>query len=136
MTQTLNSYYQTIQNFGELRTTDHAQRWSTAVLKTLALALDKGSKKRLAEALRNQQADKLADELSRVFILFSVPNPKQTPQQFMNQVARRAGNSDWQFAEMPTRAVFRGLKTLLNGDVSRQIGDALPPAVREVWQSA
>lgn len=132
----MSNYYQTIQQLGKLRTEDHARRWSTAVLKTLALNIDRGTKKNLAQELRHKQADQQADDLMRIFWLLHFRNKGQSTKAFMNQVARRAGNSDWQFAEIPTRAVFHGLKELVSQDMSKQIADSLAPDVSEVWQNA
>ncbi|MCZ7668083.1 MAG: hypothetical protein M5U34_13260 [Chloroflexi bacterium] len=41
----MNDYYTTVKELGKLRTLDHAERWSEAILHTLALNLDKGNKR-------------------------------------------------------------------------------------------
>ena len=43
----LQEYYANVRTIGKLRTDGHAARWSTAVLKTLGLHLDRGTKKAL-----------------------------------------------------------------------------------------
>ncbi len=128
----LESYYQQIQENAHLPTASHARRWSDAVLRSLGLQLDRGSKKALARAL----PDPLAASLTQVFWLVHFRNKNLTSLDFQNQVARRAGNSDKQFARVPVLAVFSGLKQWLNNDLDRRVSEKLSPEVRELWQKA
>jgi uncharacterized protein (DUF2267 family) len=128
----LNSYFQTIQNKGSLRTPEHARRWSTAVLKTLGFNLDGRAKKKLAKALPPE----LGDDLKRVFWLLHFQNNQLTSHDFQNQVSRRSGNSDPQFAKTPILAVFHGVKQLVDSGTQQAVADSLSPEVRELWEKA
>ncbi|MCB8979627.1 MAG: DUF2267 domain-containing protein [Ardenticatenaceae bacterium] len=128
----LNSYYQTVQNKGSLRTPDHARRWSTAVLKTLGFTLGGKTKKQLANALPKE----LGDDVKRVFWLAHFKNDQLTSHEFQNQVSRRSGNSDPQFAKIPITAVFHGVKQIVDSNVQQAVADALSPEVRELWENA
>lgn len=128
----LNSYYQTVQNKGSLRTLDHAHRWSTAVLKTLGFNLNGRAKKKLANALPKE----LGDDVKRVFWLAHFKNDELTSHEFQNQVSRRSGNSDPQFARTPILAVFNGVKQMIDNNVQQAVADALSPEVRELWDKA
>ena len=128
----LNSYYQTVQNKGSLRTPQHAQRWSTAVLKTLGFNLNGRTKKRLAKAL----PEELGNDIKRVFWLAHFQNKQLTSHEFQNQVSRRSGNSDPQFAKTPILAVFHGVKQMVDSDTQQAVADSLSPEVRELWEKA
>ena len=128
----LTSYYQTIQSKGNLRTSQHAQRWSTAVLKTLGFNLDKRTKKRLANAL----PEELAVDLTRIFWLAHFRNSNLSLHEFQNEVSRRSGNSDPNFAKTPITAVFSSIKTLIDNDMAKAVSDSLAPEVRELWEKA
>ncbi|MBK7895790.1 MAG: DUF2267 domain-containing protein [Candidatus Promineifilaceae bacterium] len=128
----LSNYYQTVQEKGSLRTPAHAQRWSTAVLKTLGFNLGGKTKKQLAKALPKE----LADDVKRVFWLAHFKNDQLTSHEFQNQVSRRSGNSDPQFARTPILAVFHGVKQLVDSNVQQAVADALSPEVRTLWESA
>ena len=128
----LTAYYQTVQEKGSLRTPAHAHRWSTAVLKTLGLNLGSPAKKKLASAL----PEELAQDLRRVFWLAHFKNSQLTSHEFQNQVSRRSGNSDPQFAKTPILAVFNGVKQLVDSNVQQAVADALSPEVRELWENA
>lgn len=132
MATELTNYFETVETRGKLRTPDHARRWSTAVLKVLGLNLDPKTKKKLARAL--PQA--LSQDLTRVFWLVHFRNKNMTAQEFQFEVSKRSGNSDWQFAREPIRAVFHGLKTLVDQDTSQAVADSLAPEIREMWQHA
>jgi uncharacterized protein (DUF2267 family) len=132
MSANLTQYYTTIQEKGLLRTTDHAQRWSTAVLRTLGLNLSRGAKKQLAKAL----PEELAFPLTRIFWLLHFRNTNLTREEFQKMVARRSGNSDGQFARYPVTAVFHGLKMLIDDSTSRAVEDSLSPELREMWKNA
>ena len=125
-------YYETVQSLGSLRTPAHAVRWTTAVLQTLALNLDGKTKKQLVKAL----PEPLAEDLSRIFWLLHFRDTSISSQEFCNRVARRAGNSDWQFAEIPTKAVFHGLKELVDTQLNQQVADTLSPELRQLWEQA
>lgn len=131
-TDNLTDYYAAIQATGKLRSPVHAQRWSRGVLNTLGLTLDRGTKKKLASALPNE----LAGDLTRKFWLAHFRNSGQTPYEFFNQVSRRSGNSDPDFARFPTTAVFRQIKALAGQNVSDQVAKALSPDMRQMWEAA
>ena len=128
----LTSYYQIVQSQGNLRTPQHAQRWSTAVLKTLGFNLDGRTKKRLANALPKE----LAADLTRVFWLAHFRNSNLSSHEFQNQVSRRSGNSDPQFAKVPILAVFHGIKQMVDSNMQKAVADSLAPEVRELWERA
>ncbi len=128
----LAAYYQHIQEEAQLRTLEHAERWSTAVLNTIGLYVDKGTRKALAAAL----PDELSDDLLKKFWLAHFRDEEMTKEDFLERVGRRAGNTDIQFAAVPTTAVFRNIKTFIDDDVNKQVADSLAPAVSELWQGA
>lgn len=128
----LTSYYETVQNKGSLRTPAHARRWSTAVLKTLGFNLDGKTKKRLAKAL----PEELGNDVKRVFWLLHFRNENLSSHEFQNQVSRRSGNSDPQFAKTPILAVFHGVKKLVDNNIQQAVADSLAPEVRELWEKA
>jgi uncharacterized protein (DUF2267 family) len=136
MTQTnstdLNDYYATIKELGKLRTTGHAARWSEATLHTLALNLDKGSKKKLLKALPQE----LSDQLKRKFWLLHFRDKSITTLEFQKMVARRAGNTDEVFARYPIVATFHGLKGLLDDSVNDNVAETLAPELSQMWQDA
>jgi uncharacterized protein (DUF2267 family) len=131
-TTDLTEYYQQVQKRGKLPTPDHARRWSVAVLNTLGLNLDRGTKKKLARALPPE----LAEALTRTFWLVHFRNPNLSSYEFQNQVARRSGNSDADFARIPVLAVFARLKSLLDSELSDRVAQSLAPEVRRLWQEA
>ena len=128
----LSNYYTIVQQTGKLRTPDHARRWSEATLRTLALNLSRGAKKELAQAL----PEELSKQLKRQFWLLHFPDKSLTQLEFQRMVARRAGNTDAQFARYPVQATFQGLKSLVGANVSNRVADGLSPDVRELWQNA
>ena len=128
----LAAYYQHIQDDAKLRTQEHAERWSTAVLNTLGLYVDKGTRKTLAAAL----PDDLSADLRKKFWLAHFRDDEMTKEDFLERVARRSGNTDTQFAPVPTTAVFHNIKTFIDDDVNQQVADSLAPAVSEFWQGA
>ena len=136
MTQTngieLNDYYTTIKELGKLRTTDHAERWSEATLHTLALNLDKGTKKKLAKALPHP----LSDQLKRKFWLVHFRDKSLTTSEFQTMTGRRAGNTDKQFARFPIIATFHGLKNLIDDALNDDVADTLSPELSQMWQDA
>ena len=132
MSADLTEYYTIIQENGHLRTPHHAQRWSTAVLKTLGLNLDRRTKRKLAREL----PEELAFPLQRVFWLLHFRNTNLSRAEFQKMVARRSGNSDGQFARYPVTAVFQGLKGLINDQTARAVSDSLSPELRDMWEAA
>jgi len=98
----MGSFYRKVWETGKLRSQSHASRWSKAVLNTLGLTLDRRTKKQLAKALPPD----LALALDGIFWLVHFRNSGMTSQEFLNQVARRSGNTDYDFARYPTTAVF------------------------------
>ena len=128
----LTSYYQTVQDKGSLRTSQHARRWSTAVLKTLGFNLDGRTKKKLANAL----PEELGNDVKRVFWLLHFRNENLSSHEFQNQVSRRSGNSDPQFAKTPILAVFHSVKDLVDNSTQQAVADSLAPEVRELWEKA
>ncbi|MCB9434125.1 MAG: DUF2267 domain-containing protein [Ardenticatenaceae bacterium] len=128
----LQSYFTQVQTMGSLRTEMHAKRWSTAVLKTLGFNLDGRTKKQLAKAL----PEELGVDVTRVFWLLHFQDKTLSQQEFLNQVSRRSGNTDWQFAKIPTTAVFRSVKKIIDKDLSDAIADSLSPEVSALWKNA
>ncbi|MFW6097815.1 MAG: DUF2267 domain-containing protein [Chloroflexota bacterium] len=128
----LEDFYNYVQECGKLRTEVHAKRWTDGVLRTLGVNLDRGTKKKLSEAL----PEELASSLTRVFWLLHFRNPQLTREEFQGMVARRSGNTDADFAYFPTRAVFGGLKRLVNEDLQREVADNLAPDIAALWQEA
>ena len=128
----LQSYFTQVQTMGSLRTEMHAKRWSTAVLKTLGFNLDGRTKKQLAKAL----PEELGVDVTRVFWLLHFQDKTLSQQEFLNQVSRRSGNTDWQFAKIPTTAVFRSVKKMIDKDLSDAIPDSLSPEVSALWKNA
>lgn len=128
----LDDFYNYVQECGKLRTEVHAIRWTDGVLRTLGVNLDRGTKKKLSEAL----PEELASSLTRVFWLLHFRNPQLTREEFQGMVARRSGNTDADFAYFPTRAVFGGLKRLVDEDLQREVADNLAPDIAALWQEA
>lgn len=128
----LDDFYNYVQECGKLRTEEHAIRWTDGVLRTLGVNLDRGTKKKLSEAL----PEELASSLTRVFWLLHFRNPQLTREEFQGMVARRSGNTDADFAHFPTRAVFGGLKRLVDEDLQREVADNLAPDIAALWQEA
>ncbi len=128
----LTQYYKTIQANGKLIAPVHAQRWSSALLKTLGLNINKGTKKSLANAL----PEPLGNDLTRVFWLANFRNTNMTAYEFQELVARRSGNSDPNFAKRPIIAIFGALKQIIDTQMSDQVADDLSPELRDLWQNA
>ena len=134
MTQTidLDAYYNTIQTRGYLLTPAEAQRWSTAVLKTLGLNMSSKAKKRLKKALPKE----LAYDVGRVLMLVHFRDKTMPRDEFLKQCARRAGATDPIFARHPVKAVFHALKSFLDDDTIQAITDDLAPEISQMWQEA
>lgn len=128
----LKEFYKYVQECGKLRTEAHAKRWTDGVLRTLGVNLDRSTKKRLSKAL----PEELSSSLTRVFWLLHFRNPNLTREEFQRMVARRSGNTDADFAYFPTRAVFGGLKRMVDEDLQREVVDNLAPDIAALWQEA
>lgn len=129
---TLDTYYAHIQHDGRLRTIQHAERWSEAVLRTLGFTLKGGTKRELAKAL----PETLGKQLTRGWRLIHFRDPNLTAEEFLKQTAYRSGNSDPDFARIATTAVFRNLKTLIDSDVNQEVVDDLPDEIAQMWAEA
>jgi len=130
--ETLENYYEFVQENGRLRSPNHAKRWSTAVLKTLGFNLDGRTKKALAKALPQP----LAADLTRVFWLLHFHNPNLSKQEFLTQASRRSGNTDITFARYPTKAVFGAVKSMIDNQLVGRVSEALSTEMREIWDQA
>lgn len=128
----LNDFYRYVQEEGKLLSPEHARRWSDGVLRTLGTALDRRTKKRLAKAL----PEELADSLTGVFWLLHFRDPNLSSYAFRRMAARRSGNTDADFARIPTLAVFGGVKRMIDDDLKRDVAETLAPEVQELWQQA
>jgi uncharacterized protein (DUF2267 family) len=56
--------------------------------------------------------------------------------EFQDQVARRSGNTDPQFARFPVVAVFHAIKSFADNDLGSAVAEALPTEVSALWQQA
>lgn len=128
----LDDFYRYVRSEGKLLTDAHARRWTDGVLRTLGTSLDRGTKKKLADAL----PDELSSPLTRVFWLLHFRNPDLSAEQFRRMAARRSGNTDADFAYFPTRAVFAGLKQMIDRDLEQDVAEHLAPQIRDLWQNA
>jgi uncharacterized protein (DUF2267 family) len=130
--QSLDDYYLHVESVGKLLTRHHANRWSDAVLKTLGTVLDGRSKRALAKAL----PDELSRSLRGVFWLLHFRDPQMRSHEFQQRVARRAGNTDPEFARLPIVAVFEAVSRYVDADLSGRMSRTLPPEVATLWQEA
>jgi len=129
----LDDYYHHIQRVGNVRTLDHAKRWSDGVLKTLGTSLHRKVKKDLAKSLPSE----LAQSLNGVFWLVHFHDPTLSSQEFLHRAGRRSGNSNSEFARYPTLAVFGGLRIFaIDSELEKEIADDLSPEIRQLWEQA
>jgi len=128
----LDSYYEYVRQAGNLRTVQHAQRWSDGVLRTFGTALDRKTKRALAKAL----PDELATSVKNVFWLLHFRDPNLSRKEFLQQAARRSGNSSSEFAAYPTLAVFSGIRQFIDPDLQSRVADSLAPELSEYWEQA
>ena len=129
----LQEYYENVRQIGKLRTNQHASRWSTAVLKTLGLYLDRGTKKALANALPAE----LGRDVRGVFWLAYFRDKTAPALAFQKAVARRSGNSDEAFARFPVLAVFNQVKArYINEALRSRVAASLSPELRALWEQA
>ncbi len=131
-TLSLDSFYRTIMQKGNLRTPDHASRLTFAVLHTLGFNISGGTKKDLARAL----PDELARDLTRGWRLINIRSSRLPLEKFMKDVARHNGNTDPKNAERATKVVFGELKQLIDDDLTRAVARDLSPEVRAFWNAA
>ena len=128
----LSGYYQNIQNNAHLLRSYQAEIWSEAVLRTLGLNLDRGTKKKLGDALPEEHAF----QLERAFWLLHFRDKDKSAHDFLNEISRRGGNTDAEYARRPALAVFHEIKNLAGDDVSKDVADALAPELSQLWQEA
>ncbi|MGD2078008.1 MAG: DUF2267 domain-containing protein [Chloroflexota bacterium] len=128
----LESYYQFVCSAGELRTPQHARRWTDGVLRTLGIALDRKTK----NALTKELPDELARSVGDVFWLLHFRDPNLSLDEFLQRAARRSGNSNSEFAMLPTRAVFAGLRFFISPEVDQQVARTLSPELCDFWEQA
>ena len=128
----LTDFYQHVYQAGNLRSTDHARRWTNGVLETLGTVLDRRSKRAISKNL----PDELATSLNGVFWLLHFRDPHYSSDEFCRRVAKRSGNSDAEFARLPTRAVFGGLRLFIGPDLDQRVANSLSPEVSLLWQEA
>jgi uncharacterized protein (DUF2267 family) len=128
----LDSYYQFVCTIGDLRTPEHARRWTDGVLRTFGTVLNRKTKQALAKEL----PDELAQSLRDVFWLLHFRNPNLSKEEFFQRAGRRSGNSNAEFAAIPTRAIFAGLRFFISSKVEQQVAESLSPQLREYWEQA
>ncbi|MDX1413912.1 MAG: DUF2267 domain-containing protein [Candidatus Promineifilaceae bacterium] len=126
------SYHAQIQKQGYLLSPKTAEKWSKAVLRTLSLNIDRRTKKALANSL----PDELAADLTRTFWLLHFRDRNKSRAEFLEEVAKRSGNTDPGFAGNPTKAVFHELKALAGDKVSNDVSEALAPELSQLWEEA
>jgi uncharacterized protein (DUF2267 family) len=129
---TLEQYYQGIEVQSNQRTPEHAVRVSDAVLRILGFNLSGGVKRKLVNSL----PEELGRKLRRGWRLIHFRNRNITLKQFSKDVSLHTGNTDPQFAETTTRAVFQNLKQLIDDDLNREIAKDLSPELRRAWNTA
>ena len=127
--QVLDNYYLHVQNTGKLLSFAQALQWSNGTLKTLGLSVDRRTKRALAKEL----PEELAKQLTSVFWLLHFRDPNQSAAEFRLKVARRSGNTDSEFAQYPILAVFSGIKSLIDFDLSGRVSRSLSPEIRDIW---
>jgi uncharacterized protein (DUF2267 family) len=128
----LTEFYQHVYQAGNLPSLDHAQRWTNGVLETLGTVLDRRSKRAISKNL----PDELATSLNGVFWLLHFRDPHYSSDEFCRRVAKRSGNSDSEFARLPTQAVFGGLRLFIGPDLDQRVASSLSPEVNLLWQEA
>lgn len=128
----LDSYYRFVCTAGELRTPEHARRWSNGVLRTFGTVLSRKAKQALAKEL----PEELATSLKDVFWLLHFRDPNLSKEEFFHRAGRRSGNSNGEFAATPTRAVFAGLRFFISENTEQQVAESLSPELREYWEEA
>lgn len=131
-TATVNQFYDSVMELGNLRTPQHAERLTYAVLHTLGFNLSGAVKRKLARAL----PEELSRQLTRGWRLINIRHGKLSLDDFAKDVARHSGNTDAQYAKMATQVVFRQIKQLVDDEVRRDVARDLSPEVRQHWNAA
>jgi uncharacterized protein (DUF2267 family) len=131
-TTSLDAFYDGIMINGKLPTPAHAARFTSAVLYTLGFNLSGGVKKKLARSL----PEAIARDLTRGWRLVNVRHNQLPLRDFLKDIAMTSGNTDAQYAEMATGAIFRQIKRNLDADVAREVARDLSPEVRAFWNAA
>ena len=126
----LESYYDHVCRAGKLRTGQHARQWSDGVFRTFGTALNRKTKRNLANAL----PDELAKSVKEVFWLLHFRDPNLSREEFLQRAARRSGNSNGEFALYPTLAVFSGVRMIIDQELQSQVAESLSPQVRDLWE--
>ncbi len=129
---TLDNFYQSVMQTGNLRTPKHASRLTFAVLHTLGFNLSGGVKRELAKAL----PEDMAKFLTRGWRLINIRHKNLSLHDFAKDVARHNGNTDPAVAATGVRVVFQQIKKMLDDDLIRRVGRDLSPEVRELWLAA
>ncbi|MCB0037106.1 MAG: DUF2267 domain-containing protein [Anaerolineales bacterium] len=129
---TTEEFFDYVKTAGKLRTADHARTWTRGTLNMLGVNIDRGVKKELANAL----PEEFVKWLKGGPWLLHFRDTNISSYEFQNRVARRSSNSDPQFAYYPVKAVFGGLKRLLDQNVGQNLADNLSPELREIWNEA
>lgn len=127
--QELDNYYRYVQKAGKLLSSAQALQWSNGTLKTLGVSVDRKTKRALAKEL----PEELSKQLTSVFWLLHFRNPNQSAAEFRLMVARRSGNTDSDFARYPILAIFSGIKSLIDFDLSGRVSRSLSPEIRDIW---
>lgn len=130
----LEEYYTHIKDSGNLLTLDHAVNWSNGTLQMLGVNLSG----RLKRALKNALPSSLSYQLGRVFWVAHFRDLNMPAREFATRVARRSrASSDPDFAALPIKAVFGGLKSMINDDdLTEKIRDDLSPELSKIWETA
>lgn len=128
----LTEFYQHVCEAGNLLSMKHARRWTRGVLETLGTVLDRKSRRAVSKNLPKE----LATSLNGVFWLLHFRDPFYSSDEFCERVAKRSGNSDAEFARLPTLAVFGGLREYIGPDLDQRIADSLSPEVSSMWQKS
>jgi uncharacterized protein (DUF2267 family) len=128
----LDGFYYEIMANSKLPTPVHAARFTSAVMRSLGFNLSGGVKKKLARSL----LEPMARDLIRGWRLVNIRHSQLPLRDFLKDIAMHSGNTDAQYAEMATAAVFRQIKQNLDADVSREVARDLSPEVRAFWNAA
>ena len=132
----LAGFYEQVARDGSLMTPEISKRWTYSVLHALALNVDKKVRRNLQSALPEELSGFMKSAFWLYNALLGIRNTNITALEFQNLVARRAGNSDWQFAKIPTVAVFGAMKQYLSSELNNDVAESLSPELRELWHQA
>jgi uncharacterized protein (DUF2267 family) len=129
---TIDAFYHDVVKQSKLPSTAHAARATSAVLRALGFNLSGNVKRKLAKAL----PEDLAKELKRGWRLINIRRNKLPLQDFLKDIALHSGNTDPQYAEFYTAAVFRAIKQQIDSGTSREVARDLSPEIRNFWNAA